>query len=155
MLTGAVSAEVLTAMVYVPAGGLVTPFATTVTEVPSATAVGVVMVTVALELLRLGVADTAMPPTVYALAEDGNTVPVGPASVMVPDPAASAPEELVVKPTVYTADAPAVAGLGLGPLTLVTEVAANAVLPRKGNIPNPAISATATLARALLAECKL
>ena len=113
------------------------------------------MVTVALELLRLGVADTAMPLTVYALAEDGKTVPVGPASVMVPDPDVSAPVLLVVNPIVYSDDAPAVAGLGLGPLTFVTEVAANAVLPRKGNIPNPAISATATLARALLAERNL
>jgi len=137
-------------MVYVPAGGLVTPFATTVTEVPSATAVGVVMVAVALELLRLGVADTAMPLTVYALAEDGKTVPVGPASVMVPDPDASAPLPLVVNPTVYSDDAPAVAGLGLGPLLIVTEVAANAVLPRNGNIPSPAISAMLTLAIALL-----
>ena len=134
---------------------MVTPFATTVTAVVVPIAVGVVMVAVALELLRLGVADTAMPLTVYALAEDGKTVPVGPASVMVPDPDASAPLPLVVNPTVYSDDAPAVAGLGLGPVTLETEVAANAVLPRKGNIPNPAISATATLARALLAECNL
>jgi hypothetical protein len=90
------------------------------------------------------------------VADDGNDVPVGPASVMVSDPAASAPEELVVKPTVYTAGAPAEDGLGLGPLLIVTEVpAANAVLPRKGNIPNPAISATATLTRTLLAERNL
>ena len=63
-MTGAVSAEVLTATVYVPAGGFVTPLATTVTLALSPIAVGVVMVAVALELLRLGATDTAMPLTV-------------------------------------------------------------------------------------------
>jgi hypothetical protein len=93
---------------------------------------------------------------------EGNTVPVaefacgpGKESVIVPLPLVSAPELLVVKPILYSDNSPVVAGLVLT-LGLVTEVPdANAVLPRKGNIPNPAIRATATLARALLAERNL
>jgi hypothetical protein len=46
VLTATVSEEVDTARVYVPAGGLVTPLATTVTGVESPIAVGVVMVAV-------------------------------------------------------------------------------------------------------------
>jgi hypothetical protein len=110
---------------------LTTPVTTTLTEVElpevlSGTAVGVVIVTVASELLSTTVDAATAPPlftlTVYADAADGNTVPAGAANVIVPVPAANAPVELGVKTTVYCADSPepSVAIGILGPVTMVT-----------------------------------
>jgi hypothetical protein len=103
-------------------GPFVTPFITTRTLAPPLIAVGVVIVTVE-SLFDNDTLVATTPFTVYAVADDGKTVPPGvTARVIVPDPAASAPlePELVVKPTLYTADCPAALLLGVK-LGLVTE----------------------------------
>jgi hypothetical protein len=91
------------------AAGLVTPLMVTVALPVLPMATGVVIVTVGLVLPLLvitgvAVTGTAMPGllaglTVYAEAAVGKLVPFAAPMVMVPEPAESAPELLVVKPT--------------------------------------------------------
>lgn len=99
---------------------MVTPVMVTVTAVELPTVTGVVMVT-ALDPPP----DTdcaACVETTYELAVEGNMVPTGAVRVIVLALAASAPVELVLNPIVYVAAAPAVAGVGEGPVTVVTVV---------------------------------